>query len=207
MVDGHSRGTVIVVDDDADLRKALAVLMQTTGFATRTFGSGEALLEAGPVSGPACLLLDMKMSGISGLEVQEKIQQEDWDVPIIFLTGHAEVSMAVTALKRGAADFVEKPDFDPRTLIEKVKETIGEHEHRLHIEKGNQVLKQQLEQLSRREFEVARLVARGLTNKAIGLELGISEKTVEIHRGRAMKKLGLRSAADLGRLAGHFSGT
>lgn len=205
MADCQQNDTVIIVDDDSALREALSVLMETAGFAVCSHESGEALLESSPPEGPACLLLDLQMLGLNGIEVQQRLRAADWDVPIIFLTGHGEVSVAVQALKQGALDFIEKSNFDPGDLIRQVTEAIEMH-RRLLLEKAETVhLEQCLRKLSRREMEVARMAAGGTTNKVIGLELGISERTVEIHRGRAMKKLGLRTAAELIRLESHFS--
>jgi len=201
------QGTVLVVDDDADVRHGLELLMHAAGLATRCFASGEELLASGPPAGPACLLLDFRMPGASGIEVQERLDARGWDVPIIFLTGHADVPVAVQALKRGALDFFEKGEFNQRELLERVRGALRLHSARIEERRSSEAFRRRIENLSERELEVARLAASGMANKVIGLELGISERTVEVHRGRAMRKLELKSAAELVRLEPLLAGS
>ena len=200
MVEADGRGTVIIVDDDAAVRESLSMLMRAAGHVTFTYSTGEELLEAPPTEGPACLLLDLELPGADGIEVQRRIRDSGWGVPVLFLTGYGDVPAAVSALKAGAVDFVEKNDFDARKLVEQVADIIEADRRRLARQSKREQLDERINSLSRRELEVARLAAEGNTNRVIGLTLGISERTVEVHRGRAMKKLALRTAAELARL-------
>jgi RNA polymerase sigma factor (sigma-70 family) len=192
--------TVVIVDDDAAVRESLATLVGAAGFSTRCHESGEALFQCELPEGPACLLLDLRMPGASGIDVQHELRSHGWDGPIIFLTGHAEVQVAVRALKSGAADFIVKSEFEPAELIARIRDCVDHHAERLERKQRRADVRKRIEQLTQRELEVACLAADGMTNQAIGIELEISERTVEIHRGRAMKKLKLRTAANLVRL-------
>lgn len=199
MTDDQVTATVVIVDDDEAIRDSLSRCMRAAGFEVRCHESGHDFFEHGEPKGPACLLLDLKMPGPDGMAVHRRIREEDWQMPVIFLTGHGEVPQAVEALKSGAADFFQKP-VDPARLVARVRAVIEEHRKQLERFVESEGFRRQVEMLSRRELEVARLVAAGLTNRAVGEELGISERTVEVHRGRAMKKLGLHNVADLVRL-------
>lgn len=202
------RGTIVIVDDDHPVQESLQLLLESAGYETRCHPSGEDLLDHGPPEGPACLLLDINMPGMNGIEVQEKLEASGWDTPIVFLTGHGDVPAAVTALKSGAVDFLQKNQLESGTLLDRVEQCVAEHKRRMFHSEIGRIEQEKLSRLTKRELEVAHLAASGLTNKVIGLELGISERTVEIHRGRAMKKLGLRTAADLARMKPAFdSGT
>ncbi len=191
---------VLICDDDAAVRDALALVMQSADLQARTFSSGAELLDALPTPGPACLLLDLRMPGMSGMDVQQELKENGFDVPIIFLTAHGEIQVAVTAVQRGALGFLEKPAFRREELLEHVHKAIAHHRKLLARQEKESQLFALIDELSKRELEVARLAAAGKANKVIALELGISERTVEVHRSRAMKKLGLRSAAGLIRL-------
>ena len=197
--------TVFIVDDDAGVRESLALLLRSAGLVPRTFGDGREFLAAAAPEGPACVLLDLKMPGMDGLEVQERMQAHGWTVPVIFLTGRADVPAVVRAIQRGAMDFLEKHHFDTGELIRRVRDAIKQHEEQLASEEREEGFRRGLSQLSGRELEVARLAAAGKANKVIGLELGISERTVEVHRGRAMRKLGLRTMAELIRFYGRLA--
>ncbi|RFF31560.1 DNA-binding response regulator [Wenzhouxiangella sediminis] len=199
-----ARGTIVIVDDDDPVQESLQLLLETAGFRTRRHQTGEELLRHGPPDGPACVLLDLNMPGLNGIEVQESLHESGWDVPIVFLTGHGDVPAAVKALKSGAVDFLQKNQLNAATLIDRVEQCVGEHKRRMAERESSEAEKSLLSRLTPREFEVAHQAASGVTNKVIGLELGISERTVEIHRGRAMKKLGLRRAADLARMKPAF---
>ncbi|WP_376695926.1 response regulator transcription factor [Wenzhouxiangella sp. EGI_FJ10305] len=196
----ESQGTIVIVDDDYPVQESLQFLLESAGYQTRCHRSGEDLLHHGPPDGPACLLLDLNMPGMNGIEVQEKIKASGWDTPVIFLTGHGDVPAAVKALKSGAVDFLQKNQLEPEILFERVESCVNEHKRRMLDLEASKSEKERISRLTGREFEVAQLASAGLTNKSIGLELGISERTVEIHRGRAMKKLCLRTAAELARL-------
>ena len=202
--------TVLIVDDDPAIRQALELLMDSADLASHSFSSGGALLSATMPFGPCCVLLDLRLPDIDGLDVQQELRRHYPNLPVIFLTGHADVPAAVKALKYGAVDFFEKPDFDRQQLLDTIREAIAEHRKGLAQQEAAARVREGAADLSPREFEVARRAAAGKANKVIGIELGISERTVEVHRGRAMKKLGLRRAAELVRaepvlsdIAGH----
>ncbi|WP_290649216.1 response regulator [Aquisalimonas sp.] len=189
--------TVFIVDDDASIRESLSLLFRLAGLHPRTFADGRAFLATEAPEEPACVLLDLKMPGMDGIEVQERMQAQGWWVPVIFLTGKADVPTAVRAVQRGATDFLQKPGFETNELVKCVWDAIKRHEQQLSSDERDKAFRRGLPALSARELEVARFAAAGKTNMVIGLELGISERTVEVHRGRAMRKLGLRSAAEL----------
>lgn len=194
--------TVLIVDDDHAVRQALGLLIESVGLATRGHASGRDFLDAEPPSGPACVLLDIRMPGMGGLEVQDRLREINPDLPVIFLTSHGDVPVAVRALKKGALDFLEKPGFNREELIERIQQALRLHGERLRQGRAWRAVRARLEQLSPREREVMDLVADGHANKVVAAQLGISERTVEIHRGRMMKKLGLRSVAELVRIRG-----
>lgn len=198
------KGTVVIVDDDGPVRESLAFLLSSAGFATRCHDCGQHLLDCGPPGGPACLVLDLEMPGMNGCELQQRLAYAHWEIPIIFLTGRGDVAAAVKALKNGAVDFLEKDQLQPSELLERVEQCIKQHREAITKRESRLRLRRRFDHLTGRELEVANRASAGMTNKVIGLELGISERTVEIHRGRAMKKLGLRTAADLARLESLF---
>lgn len=190
-------GIVVIVDDDVAVREALCLLMTSAGLDARAFASAEAFLAAPLPDGPCCLLLDLRLPDIDGLEVQELLQQREAGLPIIFLTGYGDVTAAVQALKRGALNFFQKPDYDPVALVSSVQDALHTHAQALaHLEESRE-LQQRLELLTPREREIMTQIADGMANKVIAMECAISERTVEIHRSRVMKKLGVRSAAEL----------
>lgn len=191
---------VVIVDDDDAVKESLELLLQSAGYRSCSHPSGEELLRQGPPAGPACLVLDLDMPGMTGIDVQERIARAGWNIPIIFLTGHGDVPAAVRALKGGAVDFLQKCDMQPADLLERIERCVAAHERTMLEREAQDRQQQQFARLTCRELEVARLASAGMTNRVIGLELGISERTVEVHRGRAMKKLGLRTAAQLARL-------
>lgn len=193
----NDSASVLIVDDDPAIRQALELLMDSAGFAPRSFASGREFLDTSPPKGPACVLLDLRMPDMSGLDVQQQLRRQNPDLPVIFLTGNGDVPAAVRALKYGALDFFQKPDFDRQKLLDTIKQALEEHRASLALDGEEKRVREGFGLLSGREREVARLAAAGKANKVIGIELGISERTVEVHRGRAMKKLGLRRAADL----------
>ena len=199
------QGNVAIVDDDEGVRRALSLLVESVGHDVYCFVSGDSFLDAEAPPAPACVLLDLRMPGSDGLEVQQRLHDAGSRLPVIFLTGHGDVADAVLALKRGALDFFEKPAFDRTALLGCIGDALERHQRALRRSDGERVLRERLQTLSRRELEVARLAAGGSANKVIGAELGISERTVEIHRGRAMKKLGLRTLPELIRLEAAFA--
>ncbi|MGM0632068.1 MAG: response regulator transcription factor [Pseudomonadota bacterium] len=190
-------GVAIIVDDDRAVRQSLEALLSSAGIATRSHADGHTLLEAGLPDGPACVLLDLDLAGESGIQIQQSLRTIDSGLPVIFLTGTAEVSSAVMALKGGAVDFFEKGAFRLDELVSCVLSALKEHRLHLQNRERQQALEEKILELSRREREVALLVARGRANKSIAAELGISDRTVEIHRSNAMRKLQLRTVTGL----------
>lgn len=192
-----------LVDDDAAFRRSLAFLLEPMGWPLHSHASAPDFLAALPqhlASGVAgCLLLDIRMPGMSGLELQQELQRRQCPWPIIFLTGHADVELAVQAMKHGAFDLLEKP-FRNQRLLDAVSAACRRLRQDLQVARGEHQARARLQRLSPREAEVARLLAQGLANKLVARELGISEKTVHIHRQRVMEKAEVGSAAELTRL-------
>jgi two-component system, LuxR family, response regulator FixJ len=188
--------TVHVVDDDAAVRDSLATLLSLHGYATRTFESGESFLDKIGPSPTGCVLVDLRMPGLSGLELQREMKSRRIDLPAVFVTGHGDVKSAVEAMKRGAVDFIEKP-FDERRLLEAIRRALGGPEG----ERPGALAGERLANLTEREREVLALVAEGYTSREIGDKLGISGRTVDVHRANLLSKTGARNTADLIRLA------
>lgn len=192
--------TVHVVDDDAALRRSLRFLLGSVDWQVLLHASAEEFLDAAAQSSlPACVLLDIRMPSMSGLELQQVLRERGIDIPIVFMTGHADVSMAVQALKSGAVDFIEKP-FKDQVVLDAVAAAVRRSAEALHERKVREDALALLHSLSPREKEVAKLVALGQPNKIVAAALGISEKTVHIHRQHVMEKAGVSSAAELARL-------
>jgi two-component system response regulator FixJ len=187
---------VIIVDDDAALRDSLRWLFESVRLGVLAFESAQAFLAASPIPRVGCILLDVRMPGASGLELQAKLAELRLDLPVIMMTGHADVRMAVRALKAGAFDFVEKPIND-QDLIETVWRAVRSSETAAQQNKRQSERARRLEALSEREREVLEQVVAGEPNKRIAVHLGISEKTVEYHRANVMRKLECRTMADL----------
>lgn len=191
---------VHVVDDDAGLRRSLRFLLDSVGWSVKLYASAEEFLDlAAPPSQPSCLLLDIRMPAMSGLELQQVLRERGVHLPILFMTGHADVSMAVQAMKSGASDFIEKP-FKDQMLLDAVAAAIRRSAEALEETQRRDAALGVLAALSPREKEAARLIARGQPNKLIAASLGISEKTVHIHRQHIMEKAAISSAAELARL-------
>lgn len=191
---------VHVVDDDAALRRSLRFLLDSVGWKVQLYGSAEEFLEvAAAPTRPSCLLLDIRMPAMSGLELQQVLRERGVLMPILFMTGHADVSMAVQAMKSGASDFIEKP-FKDQMLLDAVSAAIRRSAEALAEAQRRDTALALLAALSPREKEAARLIALGQPNKLIAAALGISEKTVHIHRQHVMEKAGISSAAELARL-------
>ena len=189
-----------VVDDDASLRRALAFLLESAGWHVAMHDSAEAFLAAWQTPAPpGCLILDIRMPLMSGLELQRLLKAREIHLPVIFLTGHGDVSMAVQAMKFGATDFIEKP-FKDQVLLDAVAQAVRLDLASRDESQARQALATRLDKLSPRELDVAKLLAEGLPNKTIGLRLAISERTVQVHRLHLMEKLGIHSAAELARL-------
>lgn len=190
---------VFVVDDDEAVRAAVAMLLRSVSLPVETFASAREFLEAWTPERAGCLVLDLRMPGLSGLELQERLAAQGNPLPIIFLTGHGDVPDAVAAMRAGAVDFLGKP-FRDQDLLDRVQEAL-ELDRARRAEIGlREELRRRLERLTPRESEVLDRVVEGQPNKQIALELGVSERTVEIHRARAMTKMEAASLAELVRL-------
>ena len=179
--------TVFIVDDDRDFRDSLSWLLDSAGLACRQFDSGEAFL-ASYNGEPGCLLLDVRMAGMSGLALQQELNHQGRVLPVIVITGHGDVAMAVQAMKHRAVDFIEKP-FDDEALLKVVSDTLAHCDRVFDAARREQQVRERWSDLSRREKQVAELVMAGLSNQAIADTLAISRKTVEIHRSRVMRKM------------------
>jgi len=188
--------TVFIIDDDQAVRDAVGLLLRTAGLTVETFSSAALFLESPAVRRPGCLVLDVRMPGMSGLDLQKQLQQQGCRTPIIFMTGHGDVPMAIRAMKAGAFDFIEKP-FQGEALLGRVREALqlDTLERRRQVRRAAALERMAL--LSPREREVLERVATGQYNKVIAAELGISLSTVEIHRKRVMEKLQAGSLSDL----------
>lgn len=188
--------TVYVVDDDEGVRDGLSLLLATVGQPCELYESGHEFLEAYDNERRGCLVLDIRMPRMTGLDLQAKLIEMGSSLPIIFITGHGDIPMAVEAMRRGALDFIRKP-FREHDLLERINEALhlDEDAHRKALDA--QALAEKVSSLSERESEVFERVAEGMMNKVIAAELGISERTVEVHRGQVMKKLGVRTLAQL----------
>jgi FixJ family two-component response regulator len=192
--------TVFVVDDDTSVRTALKRLIQSLGFKVETFDSAQAFLENGPPDGPACLVLDVRMPGMSGIELQQQLTKAGRGMPIIFITGHGNIPMSVQAMKAGAVDFIEKP-FEDQNLIDAINIAIKKNKKFRTEHAEIKDLQRRVDSLTPREHEVFILVVSGMLNKQIAFDLSLSEKTVKVHRARVMDKMKAKSLADLVRMA------
>ncbi len=193
------QSTVFLIDDDQAVRDAVALLLRAEGLQVETFANAPSFLESGAAERHGCLVLDVRMPGMSGLDLQKQLQAQGYRIPIIFITGHGDVPMAIRALKAGAFDFVEKP-FQGQVLLKRIREALVQdaEERCRQAQRADAVARMAL--LSPREREVLERVAAGQYNKVVAAELGISLSTVEIHRKRVMEKLQAESLSDLIRL-------
>jgi FixJ family two-component response regulator len=194
--------TVFLVDDDDSVRRALTRLIKSAGYAVQAFASARDFLEYWRITneGPACLVLDVRMPGLSGLDLQHELLASNTLLPIIFITGHGDIPMSVKAMKEGAVDFLPKPVKD-KDLLNAIEQALARADHDLREQKELEYVQKRLKTLTPREREVMSLVVRGLLNKQIAFELGTVEKTVKVHRARVMEKMEVQSLADLVRLA------
>ena len=190
---------VYVVDDDASVRKALSRLIASVGMSVHTFSSADEFLREDLPDLPACLVLDVRMPGTSGLDLQSTLAARERPLPIVFISGHGNVPMTVRAMKAGAVEFLEKP-FDDQRLLDAIHEGIRQSMRERDDEAARAELRGRLESLTPREAEVFALVVTGILNKQIAATLGTSEKTVKVHRARVMRKMGAATFADLVRL-------
>jgi len=194
------RTTVIIVDDDAAVRGSLDSLFRSVGHETRLFASPAELLGSALPQGPGCIVLDVRLPGVSGLDLQGHLKRQRIDFPIIFMTGHGDVPMSVRAMKAGAVDFLSKP-FRDQDMLDAVTTALDRDARRLVEAAAKENLRSQYETLSAREREVMGYVTAGLMNKQVAGLIGLSEITVKIHRGNVMRKMGVKSLADLVRKA------
>lgn len=188
-----------VIDDDDAMRNSWAFLLEGEGWDVITYPDAISFLSANPLSRPGCILLDVRMPNMSGLELQRKLKEAGNDLPIIFISGHGDIDMAVNTLKAGACDFLQKPVDDQR-LLDAIENAVTNNlkQRRSNAELSD--FRTRLELLTQREREVIRMVAQGCSNKEVAREFGISEKTVQVHRGAAYRKLELHNAAEIARL-------
>ena len=198
----NAPATVFVVEDDTAVRRALSVALRERGYTVESFASAEAFLDAGCDGRPGCLLLDIRMPGIGGLELQDRLKRADSALPVIFITAHANVPMAVSAVRKGAFDFLEKP-YDLDALIDSIDAAVASDRLQRETQEKEAEARRRYRQLSTREREVLALLIAGpdTSNRAIAGQLGISHRTVETYRGRLMHKMGARSLVELARLA------
>jgi FixJ family two-component response regulator len=195
---------VYVVDDDSSVRNAITMLLEASGFKVETSDSAQAFLERDLVDASGCLVLDVQMEGLSGLDLQQELTTANVHLPIIFITGHGDVPMSVQAMKAGAVEFLTKP-FREQELLSAVRQAVARESvaHTEHTERAS--IRQRYEKLTPREKEVMALVAQGLLNKQIALKLSASEGTIKIHRGHVMLKMQAGSIAALVRMADKLS--
>lgn len=188
--------TVFLVDDDAAMRESMALVLEQSDFQVRTFSAAPEFLEETSPQDPGCLVLDLRMPEMTGLELQKELAHRGYELPIIFLTGYGDIPTTVRAIRRGALDFLEKP-VAPEHLIRRVRQALEDDRRRRAASASEAAIRARFRTLSSREQEVMALVARGLSNKKAARELGISPRTVENHRARAMEKMEAGSVAEL----------
>lgn len=196
----NTKPVVHVVDDDGAIRDALVLLLEAVGHTARAHADAVAFLQTLDPVAPGCVVADVRMPGLSGLDLLRHLRERRVDVPVIIITGHADVAMAVQALKAGAADFIEKP-FDEDVLLAAVERALDCGARAFRERRQLEDIVARADTLTPREREVMDLVVQGLPNKAVAVELSISARTVEIHRSRVMEKMGAASLSDLVRMA------
>ena len=197
---GGEEPVVLVIDDDIAMRESLTSLFQSVGLRVKVFGSAPELLQTKLPNAPSCLMLDIRLPGMSGLDFQVEMAKSGINIPIIFMTGHGDIPMTVQAMKAGAVDFLTKP-FRHQEMLHAVTQALDADQKRRAHEKTVSDLRTLYESLTPREREVLALVTAGMLNKLIAEELGVSEITVKVHRSHVMRKMRTRSLADLARIA------
>ena len=191
--------TVFVVDDDDAVRTSLRLLLKSVGLPVETFASAQEFLDGFDAERAGCLVLDIRMPGMSGLELQQRLNEIHAIVPIVFITGHGDVPMAVEAMQHGAVDFIQKP-FRDQDLIDRINQALEKDRDNRAGLKERDAIRRRMQQLTPREREVLALVTQGKANKVIAGDLNVSQRTVEIHRARVMEKMGASSLAHLVRM-------
>lgn len=198
-----SRPTVVVVDDDISVRESLELLIENEGWQPALFESAQEFLAQLPTVVPSCLILDVNLPDLSGLDIQQRISDEKSSIPIIFITGYGDIPTSVRAMKAGAAEFLTKP-LDDEIIIGAIRDAVLRGQASLKREGAQRQLQERFALLSKREREVMNLVVKGLMNKQVAFELDISEITVKAHRGRAMEKMRATTFVDLVNMAGQL---
>jgi FixJ family two-component response regulator len=196
----NADAVVIIIEDDASMREAILTLIETVGLNGHMYASGQEFLQHAPPDGPSCLVLDVRLPGLSGLNLQRELAMRGMDIPIIFITGHGDIPMSVQAMKAGAVEFLTKP-FRDQDLLDAIAQALERDRAARRQRADMTALRQRYDMLTAREREVMRLTVAGLLNKQIASELGTSEKTVNIQRGRMMQKMQADSIAALVRIA------
>jgi len=191
--------TIFVVDDDEGVRNSLRFLLKSVGLTTHALASAAEFLEIYSPRQPGCLVLDVRMPGMSGLELQQQLNLRGAVIPVIFITGHGDIPMAVEAMQQGAFDFLQKP-FRDQDLIDRIQRALERDARNRAALAQHDAIKDRLTSLTPREQDVLRLMTRGMPNKVMAAELGVSQRTVEIHRARVMDKSGAASLAELVRM-------
>jgi RNA polymerase sigma factor (sigma-70 family) len=191
--------TVYIVDDDQAIRHAMELLMRSVGLDYEIFHSGDDFLKTYSNQRAGCLVLDIRMPGLGGLELQQKLNEMGSTLPVIFITGHGDVPMAVEAMQKGAVDFIQKP-FRDQELLDRISEALKADQERRSAREEKAEVRHRIDKLTNRERQVLDLVVTGKPNKVIAYELGVSQRTVEIHRARVMEKMEAKSLADLVRM-------
>lgn len=195
----EQQSTVCVIDDDRDVRKGVSVLLRSVGLSSREFGSTAEFLRAEPPDGPCCLILDIRLPALSGLDFQAKLAKTERNMPIVFITGYGDIAMAVKALKHGAVDFLPKP-FREQDLLDAVREALDRDKARRDAEKGLADLRARYDTLSKREKMVMSRVCAGFMHKQTAALLAIAEITVKVHRHNVMRKMNAKSLPELVRM-------
>ena len=191
---------VFIIDDDPSVRKGLSRLLRSVGQAVETFSSAEEFLARKRFDGVGCIILDVQMPGLSGMDLQSELCKAEYSMPIVFITGHGDIPMSVDAMRKGAIHFLTKP-FDDNDLLKAIREAIDKDRMAKAEQTEVQDIRRRINLLTQREYEILRYVITGMLNKQIAFTLKIAEKTVKIHRGRVMGKLRINSVAELVRLA------
>lgn len=196
---------VFVVDDDDAVRDSLMDLVDSVGLNARAFASAKEFLDDFDAGTPGCLVLDIRMPGMSGLDLQDRLIELGSTLPIVFITGHGDIPMAVRAVQRGAIDFIQKP-FRDQELLDKVNQALKISSQKLEVHEEQQEIEERIAALTGRERQVMEMIVAGKANKVIALDLGLSQRTVELHRARVMEKMAARTLADLVRVVTRIRG-
>ena len=201
----QAKPTVYIVDDDPIIRDALELLLNTVGYSTETYTSGDGLLKAWSADWSGCVLLDVTMPGISGLKVQQSLQDKNSSLPIIFVTGHGDVRMAVKAMECGAFSFLQKP-YHEDELLSRISAALIADQEQLESQKIEKAIRARVATLTPRELEVMGYVVAGVANKVTAIDMDLSQRTIEVHRARVMEKMQASSFAELVRMSMRISG-